>query len=151
MPRPDPRRDRSIADLTPRAVPAGIPIGALAEQSGLSESVLRIWEQRYGWPRPRRLPNGYHMYDVAIIPLLRAVHDELKDGKTIGDLLRDPHWSAILEAGRLPPPPGAVQDGLRGGKPRGALLRDPQWSAILEAGRPPATPASAKPRPDWGS
>src|ERR1043165_3276141 len=125
MPRRDPRRDQSIADLTPEAVPTGIPIGALAEQTGLSESVLRIWEQRYGWPRPRRLPNGYRVYDVVIIPLLRAVHDELKDGRTIGDLLRDPHWSPILEAGRLPEAPAVA-------KPR------PDWTTIPQPEDPHA-------------
>ncbi len=112
-----PSRDQSVADLTPEAMPTAVSIGELAEQTGFSEAVLRVWEQRYGWPKPRRLANGYRTYAIELIPLLRAVHEEIKQGKTIGDLLRDPRWSAIFEAGRLPVDPGVT-------KPR------PEWASI---------------------
>lgn len=98
-------------------MPTAVSIGELAEQTGFSEAVLRVWEQRYGWPKPRRLANGYRTYAIELIPLLRAVHEEIKLGKTIGDLLRDPRWSAIFEAGRLPVDPGV-------NKPR------PEWASI---------------------
>jgi DNA-binding transcriptional MerR regulator len=94
--------DGPIADLTPAGVPLYMTIGEVAEQTGISESVLRIWEQRYRWPKPRRLSNGYRVYAITLLPLLRAIHDELARGRTIGDLLRDPRWSAAMEAGHLP-------------------------------------------------
>ncbi len=116
-PQPEPD-DRSIADLTPEAVASTLSISAMAEQTGLSENVLRIWEARYGWPKPKRLANGYRAYGIELIPLLQAVQKELTHGQTIGSLLRDPTWGPILEAGRLPIEP-ARQD-----------KRGPAWETI---------------------
>lgn len=118
------RDDSPIADLTPEAVATSLNIGEIAEQTGISDAVLRVWEQRYGWPRPNRLPNGYRVYPIVLVPLLRAIRDEIARGRTIGDLLRDPHWSAIMEAGRLPDP---APD-----KPR------PDWSRIPQPQSPDA-------------
>lgn len=125
MPTPDHSDESPIADLTPEAVPTDLTIGEVAEQTGLSESVLRIWEQRYGWPKPRRLANGYRVYAIELVPLLQAIREELAHGKTIGDLLRDPKWSASMEAGRLPEVPSAT-------KPR------PEWSLIPQPHSPEA-------------
>ena len=98
---PDNAEDNQVADLTPEALPTYLSIGDFAEQTGFSESVLRVWEQRYGWPKPRRLANGFRVYPIGLIPLLLAIRKELANGKTIGLLLRDPYWSESMENGRL--------------------------------------------------
>lgn len=93
---------RSTAKPTPKAASVALSIREVAKQTGLTQAVLRIWELRYGWPRPGRRANGYRAYPVCLIPVLQAVREEMDRGRTIGDLLRDPVWSAILESGRLP-------------------------------------------------
>jgi hypothetical protein len=100
---PTPRYDQqSTAELTPEAIPVALSIREVASQTGISEEVLRIWEHRYGWPRPGRRANGYRTYPLEVVPLLQAVRQVLERGRAIGDLLRDPIWSGILESGRLP-------------------------------------------------
>lgn len=97
----------SAAELTPPALAITLSISEIAHQTGLSESVLRVWEARYGWPRPGRQANGYRSYPSSLVAVLRAIHGELQRDRTIGDLLRDPVWSAIMESGRLPESPPA--------------------------------------------
>jgi hypothetical protein len=116
---PPPHRDQhSTAELTPEAVPVALSIREVAKQTGISESVLRVWEGRYGWPRPGRRSNGYRFYPITLLPLLQAVREEIDRGRTIGDLLRDPVWSGILETGQLP-----VKD-------EPVVLPPPDWSTI---------------------
>jgi len=48
----------------------GLSIGELARQTGVPAATLRSWEERYGFPRPRRLEGGhrrYHRGDTAAI------------------------------------------------------------------------------------
>lgn len=40
----------------------GLRIGALAERVGASETVLRVWERRYGLFSPTRTAGGYRLY-----------------------------------------------------------------------------------------
>ena len=52
------------------AVPTGLAIGDLAARTGLTPAVLRMWETRYGFPRPQRLASGHRRYvetDVAAV------------------------------------------------------------------------------------
>ncbi len=37
-------------------------IGALAERTGVSTHLLRVWEERYGLLTPERSPSGYRIY-----------------------------------------------------------------------------------------
>lgn len=51
------------------------PIAVVAERTGLSQDVLRVWERRYGAVRPTRGPGGQRYYsdaDVERLGLLRA-------------------------------------------------------------------------------
>lgn len=123
MPTAENADDGSVADLTPEAVSTMLSISEVAEATGLTGYVLRVWENRYKWPRPHRLPNGYRVYPITLVPLLRAISAELENGKSIGDLLRDPLWSARMEAGRMPDP---VE------KPR------PDWSRVPQPQSPEA-------------
>jgi len=54
-------------------VPAELTIGDLAERTGLSPSVLRMWETRHGFPEPRRMPSGHRRYAEADVELVRQV------------------------------------------------------------------------------
>ncbi len=47
-----------------------LTIGDLARRTGLSTAVLRTWETRHGFPRPKRLASGHRRYaesDVALV------------------------------------------------------------------------------------
>ncbi|MBD8871181.1 DICT sensory domain-containing protein [Nocardioides donggukensis] len=49
---------------------ADLTIGDLAERTGLTPAVLRMWESRHGFPVPRRLDSGHRRYaetDVATV------------------------------------------------------------------------------------
>ncbi len=62
----------------PAASEARHPIGVVAERTGLSPDVLRVWERRYGVVEPRRSPGGQRVYsdaDIERLTLLqRATH-----------------------------------------------------------------------------
>lgn len=113
---------RVVSKAKPK--PVGLSIADTAEHIGISAAVLRVWESRYGWPRPARSPNGYRFYPAALIAILERVSTELKLGKTIGDLMRDVWWQQVFESGRLPEPKA----------PRVRI--DPPWSIL-----PPPTSA----------
>lgn len=83
----------------------GWSISQVEQHLGISASVLRVWEDRYGWPIPKRAANGYRRYPRALVAILERVRDELIRGKAIGDLMRDPWWQQVFESGRLPEPP----------------------------------------------
>ncbi|HZE04445.1 MAG TPA: DICT sensory domain-containing protein, partial [Solirubrobacteraceae bacterium] len=59
MNRPDPTPDLSIGDV--------------AAQTGVGESTLRMWEARYSFPTPRRLPSGHRRYSVQDLARIQAV------------------------------------------------------------------------------
>ncbi len=106
-----------MGTLLPAAASAHLSISELAEHLGISAHVLRIWEHRYHWPRPKRGANGYRRYPRSLVLVLERVRDELQHGKTIGDLMRDPWWQQVFAANRLPDPP-----------PRARV--EPPWSSL---------------------
>lgn len=65
-----------------------LSIGALAEATGMSVDALRVWERRYGWPKPERLPSGHRRYDGAIVPRLRRLVALMAQGHRPGSLLK---------------------------------------------------------------
>jgi methylmalonyl-CoA mutase cobalamin-binding subunit len=48
-------------------------ISAVERETGLSKDVLRMWERRYGFPKPDRDENGERQYTPADIAKLRAI------------------------------------------------------------------------------
>lgn len=52
---------------------APLTIGALARRTGVSPEVLRMWEQRYGFPVPERLPSGHRRYAEDDVDLVAHV------------------------------------------------------------------------------
>lgn len=73
-----------------------LSIGEVAEATGLSPDVLRVWERRYGVPKPQRTPSGHRRYDAAELPRLREVAEALAQG------LRP---SGVLNVARFEGPP----------------------------------------------
>jgi DICT domain-containing protein len=53
--------------------PSGLTIGGLAERTGLSPAVLRMWETRHGFPEPRRLASGHRRYAESDVDLVHQV------------------------------------------------------------------------------
>ncbi|MGN6162409.1 MAG: MerR family transcriptional regulator, partial [Marmoricola sp.] len=52
---------------------AVLTIGDLAQRTGLSPAVLRMWETRYGFPEPTRLASGHRRYSDADVALVQQV------------------------------------------------------------------------------
>jgi DICT domain-containing protein len=48
-----------------------LSIGDVADLTGLAAGTIRMWEQRYGAPQPRRRPSGYRAYGRDDVDLLR--------------------------------------------------------------------------------
>src|SRR5690242_21770365 len=57
----------------PDAADADLTIGGLAERTGLSPAVLRMWETRHGFPEPRRIASGHRRYSENDVELVRQV------------------------------------------------------------------------------
>ncbi len=66
-------------------------ISAVERETGLSKDVLRMWERRYGFPKPGRDENGERQYTPADIAKLRAIKRlmdvGMRPGKIIGKSL----------------------------------------------------------------
>lgn len=99
---------------------ATMNINEASKASGLSPSVLRIWELRYGWPTPKRKANGYRSYSQHQIEDLRRISELVKHGTPISQLIIDglPRWPTDQVRRKRP-------QGLRGTKslpaPRGQI------------------------------
>jgi DICT domain-containing protein len=52
---------------------SSLTIGELAEACGVAPATLRMWEQRHGFPVPRRLQSGHRRYDATDVALVRQV------------------------------------------------------------------------------
>jgi len=68
-----------------RGYPEGMtrPLYTISEVealTGLSAEVLRQWERRYGFPRPRRTPGGHRLYSPEEVEALRRVKAWLEAG-----------------------------------------------------------------------
>ncbi|SAK47241.1 MerR family transcriptional regulator [Caballeronia glebae] len=59
---------------------AGIGIGAIAQEIGLTKDTLRVWERRYGFPQPMRTSGGERLYPQEQVTKLRLVKRLLDAG-----------------------------------------------------------------------
>jgi len=73
---------------------AFLTINEAAKAAGLSSSVLRIWEVRYGWPSPKRQANGYRAYAKHQVDELKRAAQLVKNGTPISSIIVDglPRW-----------------------------------------------------------
>ncbi|MBA3700986.1 MAG: MerR family transcriptional regulator [Planctomycetes bacterium] len=96
-----------------------------AAASGLTPSVIRVWEERYGWPAPKRHRNGYRAFAAHEIDELKRVAELVKNGMPISKIIVDgfPHWPEeghrsaprhdVTVVRGLPLRPGRAAEGLR--------------------------------------
>ena len=75
-------------------------ISAVERETGLSKDVLRMWERRYGFPKPARDENGERQYTVAETEKLRSIKRLMdvgvRPGKIIG--LSRPELNALADS-----------------------------------------------------
>lgn len=76
----------------PSLSPVGI--GALAHEIGLTKDTLRVWERRYGFPRPLRNTGGERLYPAEQVRKLRLVKQLLDAGHRPGNVLL--HSESVL-------------------------------------------------------
>jgi methanogenic corrinoid protein MtbC1 len=66
------------------------PIAVVAERTGLSQDVLRVWERRYGAVRPARGPGGQRLYTDTDLERLALLHAATRAGRSIGQVAELP-------------------------------------------------------------
>jgi len=76
--------------MTPPVENTGLTlnISAVEREAGLSKDVLRMWERRYGFPKPSRDGNGERQYSAAEVAKLRAVKRLMDVGMRPGKIIR---------------------------------------------------------------
>lgn len=110
------KRATSPASVGPEDEPRH-PIRVVANRTGLSPHVIRVWELRYGAVEPVRASNGYRRYTDGEVERLRALRELTSAGHGIGDIagLEGARLLRLLErtravSGPAPPPPGDASD-----------------------------------------
>jgi DICT domain-containing protein len=61
----------------------GLTIREMAARTGVPQGTLRMWESRYGFPVPQRLPSGHRRYDDTQVDLVRQVARDRESGLTM--------------------------------------------------------------------
>jgi DICT domain-containing protein len=74
----------NILGPMPGPDPAAVTIGTLSEATGVSISVLRSWEQRYGFPRASRSAGGHRRYPSTTIGEIDEVLRYRAAGMSLG-------------------------------------------------------------------
>lgn len=66
--------------MTSRPENSLLSIGSVVRRTGITESTLRAWERRYGFPTPQRAPSGHRRYQSSDIDDIRSVVAERDRG-----------------------------------------------------------------------
>ena len=79
----------------------GLPIAAVERDTGLSKDTLRVWERRYGFPRPTRDANGERVYPAEQVEKLRLLKRLMDQGHRPGKIAERSieQLQALAEAG----------------------------------------------------
>jgi DNA-binding transcriptional MerR regulator/methylmalonyl-CoA mutase cobalamin-binding subunit len=85
-------------------------ISAVERETGLSKDVLRMWERRYGFPKPGRDENGERQYAVAELEKLRAIKRLMDVGLRPGKVIHCPldELNSLADARVAPRPQQAT-------------------------------------------
>jgi MerR family transcriptional regulator, light-induced transcriptional regulator len=67
---------------------AVLDISAVERETGLSKDVLRMWERRYGFPKPGRDENGERQYAAGEVTKLRTIKRLMDVGMRPGKIVR---------------------------------------------------------------
>jgi DNA-binding transcriptional MerR regulator len=84
------RKRREQSSRTTPAREERHSIAEVVEKTGIAAHLLRVWELRYGWPKPERKSNGYRVYPADQVRMLEWAGVQIQRGRTIGDIIRDP-------------------------------------------------------------
>jgi len=88
----------------------GLTIREMAARTGVTQGTLRMWETRYGFPVPDRLPSGHRRYDESQVDLVLQVARDREAGLNLR--------AAIERAQRTTAPPEeSIFAGLRRRRP----------------------------------
>ena len=68
--------------------PALLSIGDICSETGLSTDVVRVWERRYGFPVPVRLPSGHRRYRIEDLHRLRLMAEAVAQGRRPSQVVR---------------------------------------------------------------
>src|SRR6476660_6360562 len=101
------------------------PIGVVADRTGLTADVLRVWERRYGVVKPTRSRGGQRLYSDADIERLSLLHRATQGGHGISHVVS-------LDNARLREVVRAIETGIEGTPARLTPAREPQ--AIVDQG-----------------
>ncbi len=111
-------------------------IGELSRRLGVSDHVLRAWENRYGLLQPVRSPGGFRLYSEADEARVRQMQAYLADGLSAAEAAE-----AVLEDGTSPDPgwlAGPHAAAAAGSEPLAALRQaldafdEPTAQAVLD-------------------
>ncbi len=58
----------------------GLTIRDVTSQTGVEAATLRMWEQRHGFPTPKRLPSGHRRYSHLDVELINQVMRDRESG-----------------------------------------------------------------------
>jgi MerR family transcriptional regulator, light-induced transcriptional regulator len=111
--------------------PPGFNISAVERETGLSKDLLRMWERRYGFPRPARDTGGERQYTTAEVSKLRAIKRLMDVGMRPGKIVHQSldELNALADARSASTKgeaaPELVQDVIR-------LLRDHDTSGLQQ-------------------
>ena len=61
----------------------GLTIREMAARTGVAQGTLRMWETRYGFPVPERLPSGHRRYPETQVELIQQVARDRESGLTM--------------------------------------------------------------------
>ena len=100
---------------------ASIPLSmrVVAQRTGLSAHVIRVWEKRYQSVTPRRTPTNRRYYTVEDVERLILLRRATEAGHGIGTIARlpDEQLRALVSTGSAPAPVAAVADESARGTP----------------------------------
>ena len=65
----------------------GYSIRAVSRMTAVEPDTLRMWERRYGFPRPRRTPGGARVYSPEDVEVLRLIARAQKEGFRAGEVV----------------------------------------------------------------
>ncbi|MBK6512974.1 MAG: MerR family transcriptional regulator [Polyangiaceae bacterium] len=95
----------------------GFPIRVASRMSGIEADTLRVWERRYGFPRPQRTQGGTRVYSRADVEVLKLIASALREGFRPSDVVgkTDEELARLLRAAG-----GTSHEEVREPAPRGS-------------------------------
>lgn len=130
VPNPGGSAPAPTAPVTPPAT-----IAAVARDTGIGKDTLRVWERRYGFPRPDRDVHGERFYPAGQVARLRLIRRLLDQGHRPGRIVGLPEHDLLALRPREavePPAPAATGERARA-EDYLALIQQHDGDALAEA------------------